>query len=578
MVKLVNVAEMRAIEAAADTAGFSYAQMMENAGRAVAQRARAHLESSATPRVLVLVGPGNNGGDGLVAGRLLAAETSATITFFLARPRANEADANFEKVRAAGLAVVSDMAALPALALEATVIIDALLGTGSRLPVTGEVADTLRIVADVVTRRRQPQRPRAGLLTPARPDFGLPYDGRPLVIAVDLPSGLDADTGALDPVTLHADETVTFEAAKPGLFRFPGALAVGTLFVAPLGLPASLPARDNVRRTLVDADMVCQMLPPRPPDANKGTFGKALILGGSANYVGAPGLAALSAYRAGAGLVTVAAPQHVISALAGQMLEVTWLPLPMQPESGAHDTISITDAGASLAFTQMPDYDAMLIGPGLGRTFNVYGLIETLFQVGKGHIPPLVIDADGLNMLASMEEWWPQLPKRTILTPHPGEMARLAHIKAERMPNGERSPVEIVQADRLTLASQKAAQWECVVMLKGAYTVVADPDGRVAVLPFADAALARAGTGDVLAGVTVGLLAQGLDPFDAAVCAAYIHGYAGTLAGAYVGTRASVLAGDVSAIIPSAIAALETACQLALLAFNHTPAGARHRR
>lgn len=324
--------------------------------------------------------------------------------------------------------------------------------------------------------------------------------------------------------------------------QFPGAAALGTLHVATLDLPAELPARDEIRRTLVDAGAVKALLPPRPADSNKGTFGKALVVGGSATYVGAPGLAALGAYRAGAGLVTVAAPEAVVQALAGHLLEVTWLPLPGIP-AGTLD---------SALLDQMRGYDALLVGPGMGRAFDVSRFLTALVGPVQEDFPPLVIDADGLNLLAGQDEWWTQLPERTVLTPHPGEMARLARVEAE--PESGRSAVQIVQARRLELAAEKAAQWRCVVLLKGAYSVVAAPDGRLAVIPFADAALARAGTGDVLAGMIVGLLAQGLEPFDAAAVGAYLHGYAGTLAAAYTGTRASVLASDVAANIHAAIA------------------------
>jgi NAD(P)H-hydrate epimerase len=549
MIRLVSVDEMRAIEAAADSAGVGYAQMMENAGRAVADRLKHYLHAFNEPSVLVLVGPGNNGGDGLVAARLLAQEKNAAVTAFLARPRE---DANLTRAQAAGVTIVDDLAALPALVASTDVLLDALLGTGTRLPLRGIIRDVLDQVHAALRGRRECH-PRSRLLAPARPDVWNARPDSPFVVAVDIPSGMDADTGALDDVALYADETVTFEAAKYGQVTFPGAEAVGALYVAPLDLPDPLPERDSISRWLVDAGSVGRLLPARPASANKGTFGKALIVGGSPNYIGAPGLAALGAYRVGAGLVTVAAPEPVVTALAGHILEVTWLPL---PEGQPPDSRSISDTGASLAYTQMPGYDAMLIGPGIGRTFNVYGLIETVLRHGEGRIPPLVIDADGLNMLAAMEAWWPRLPDRTILTPHPGEMARLARIKGE----GERSAAEMVQARRIALAQEKAALWHCVVVLKGAFTAIADPDGRLAVIPFADAALARAGTGDVLAGIIVGLLAQGLDPFDAAVAGAYIHGYAGRLAAAALGTRASVLAGDVAAHIHAALTGIEQVC------------------
>ncbi|MCC7207643.1 MAG: NAD(P)H-hydrate dehydratase [Anaerolineae bacterium] len=534
MVKLVSVEEMRAIEAAADAAGVSYAQMMDTAGRAVAERIRRYLEAFGEPHVLVLVGPGNNGGDGLVAGRILSQEYRARVTFFLAAPRD---DANFHDVQAAGLAITDDLAALDGLVRRADVIVDALLGTGARLPVRGAVKMALQEVQDALAARRG-MVTRSGIVTPGRPDVWAQPQPSPFIVAVDVPSGMDADTGALDPLALHADETITFEAAKLGQVQFPGAAALGALHVATLNLPAKLPVRDRILRTLLDAGTVRALLPPRPADANKGTFGKALIVGGSPHYIGAPGLAALGAYRIGAGLVTVAAPEMVVNALAGHLLEVTWLPL-----SGAATGLD------SALLDQVRAYDAALVGPGIGRAFDVMGLLDGLAGSGREVIPPLVIDADGLNLLAGESDWQRRLPGRTILTPHPGEMARLARVE----PEGGRSAIQVVQARRLELAAEKAAQWRCVVLLKGAYSVVAAPDGRITVIPFADAALARAGTGDVLAGIVAGLLAQGLEPFDAAAVGAYIHGYAGMLAAAYTGARASVLAGDVAGNIHAAI-------------------------
>ncbi len=236
----------------------------------------------------------------------------------------------------------------------------------------------------------------------------------------------------------------------------------------------------------------------------------------------------------------------------------------------------ISSYAAGVIRDEMSSYSAMLIGPGLGSEDPTKEFLETLLvpknpKSGR-HIgfisaaapdegdkndkpmPPLVVDADGLNLLATMDEWWTRLPARTILTPHPGEMARLTKIEDD-----ERRAVDVIQSRRLDIAAESAAKWNCVVVLKGAHTVVADPDGRVAVMPFANAALARAGTGDVLAGAITGFLAQKLDPFDAAIAAAYIHGYAGELAEHYVGTKASVLASDVVDALADSISTVEKA-------------------
>ncbi|RMF51348.1 MAG: NAD(P)H-hydrate dehydratase [Chloroflexota bacterium] len=553
MPKLVSVAQMQAIEAAADALGVSYALMMARAGRATADLARQLLPLEApTPRILVLVGHGNNGGDGLVAARHLA-EQGANVACYLARERA---DGLAEAAQKAGVTILhADLDTLRQLAAAADLIVDALLGTGAKPPVRGTVREILLNVRRALEERlaqslldRKPTSYPLQALPSALPPK------RPRILAVDLPSGVDADSGAIDvDCTLPADATITFEAVKHGLLSATAAEYVGALHVAPLDLPPDLPELTAIRHHVVEAQQVAALLPRRPLDANKGTFGRALILGGSERYIGAAGLAAQAAYRIGTGLVTVAAPKPVVSALAAALPEVTWLPLPNGSEEGEK---TLTDAAISLAMTEVPDYDALLIGVGMGRAFNAFALMETILTQAEGQLPPMVIDADGLNMLATMNEWWAKIPPHTILTPHPGEMARLAKLHTE----DGRSPAQLVQADRLRLATEKAAQWRCIVVLKGAFTVIAAPEGDVAVLPFAEPALARAGTGDVLAGMITGLLAQGLRPFEAALSAAYLHGLSGQLAAEP--TPSSVLAHDVIAHLPQALAALENSRRL----------------
>ncbi|MHB8628251.1 MAG: bifunctional ADP-dependent NAD(P)H-hydrate dehydratase/NAD(P)H-hydrate epimerase [Aggregatilineales bacterium] len=578
MPKLVTVDQMRALEAAADAAGVAYAEMMEHAGRAVAERVKELIADIPDPRVAVLVGKGNNGGDGLVAARLLKTETNALVSLFLLEPRP-DSDAVFVAARDAGLFVVEGPTdaeqgyrVLKTMVANSDVIIDALLGTGAKLPIKGELQKVLRQVRQAL-RARHEEHSRPAFSTPASP--GVTGGRDPVMVAIDLPSGLDADTGALDPNAIHADETITLEAVKPGLLTFPGAAAVGKLHVAPLGIPEKTAPLPSIKRNVVDAAAVRKLLPERAINAHKGTFGKALITAGSVNYVGAAALAAVSAYRVGAGLVTVAVPQPIALTLAGRLAEATWLLMP-------HDMGVLSKGAARVLREEMGGSSALLIGPGLGHEPPTGEFIEALFEpeavktkarpIGfapapsspasspetpsaEKPLPPLVIDADGLNLLAKIDQWWTRLPARTILTPHPGEMARLAGIEDE----GDNKAIDRVQADRIGLAVEKAAVWNAIVVLKGAFTVIADPDGRVAVLPFANPGLAHAGTGDVLAGMVVGFLAQGLDPFDAAVAAGYTHGYAGELATGYVGHPASVMAGDVAEHIADALAAIQVA-------------------
>jgi NAD(P)H-hydrate epimerase len=341
-------------------------------------------------------------------------------------------------------------------------------------------------------------------------------------VAVDCPSGLNCDTGELDRLALPADLTVTFAGPKRGHFIFPGAAACGELVVADIGISPELPEVAAVALELVTAERAAEMLPRRPPDGHKGTFGWVLIAAGSASYWGAPGLAGRAAYRSGAGLVALAVPQTIKSAVATQLPEATYPPVI------ARDVLDRESAQTLL--DEIDPYSALLIGPGLD---NAGGFLETMLAAD---LPPLVLDADGLNSLAQMASWPDRLPAGTILTPHLGEMARLTG----------RPLAELRKLDRVALAQEMAAAWRCVLLLKGAYTVVAAQDGRCAILPFANPVLATAGSGDVLSGIIVALLGQGLASYEAAVLGGYLHGAAGQ----YSGRTAGLLAGEIADLLP----------------------------
>jgi len=534
MTKIVSVAEMKAIEAAADQAGITYAMMMDAAGNAVAEHILARLDALADHKIVVLVGSGNNGGDGLVAAHRLA-ESGATVSVYATKPL-DETDPKVQRLRQKSLFVAdaeNDMRwrVLKNLLGGVTVLVDAVFGTGVRLPLTGKAADLLKQTAKYLADREA---------------------DRPEIIAVDCPSGLDCDSGALDPLALAADATVTFAAVKRGQLAFPGAEAVGDLAVADIGLDASaLPELDHIALELATEDAVRALLPARPRNAHKGTFGRVVVAAGSVNYTGAAYLAGAAAYRVGAGLVTLAVPAPLYAILAGQLPEATWIMLP-------HDLGVIGASAADVLREAYAKTQALLIGPGLGLEKETAAFIRRWLGVDEaaGHrrgglgflspavtgtesdaaaaLPPLVVDADALKLLAQNEGWAARLPKNAVLTPHPGEMAVLTGLTRDA-----------IAADRIGTAQKYAAEWGHIVVLKGAFTVVAAPDGRTTVQPFATAALARAGTGDVLAGAIAGLLAQGLAPYDAAVAACYLHGLAGGLAAETLGSTAAVLASDV---------------------------------
>ncbi|MBN1178251.1 MAG: NAD(P)H-hydrate dehydratase [Anaerolineae bacterium] len=545
--KIVSVDQMRAIEAAADAAGHTYAEMMEHAGRAVAEAVTAR-QSVKGKRVLILVGPGNNGGDGLVAAHYLA-QAGAEVACYLTRPRDPQEDANVKRlqdvhVRCIAAGEEQAQRALARLATGADIVVDALLGTGSLPPLKGSVASVLQTVnAAFEHRARQASRTLIALNTPPAPR----ERPRPFVVAVDGPSGLSFDTGTLDDMALRADLTVTFAYPKAGHFRFPGAAAVGELVVADIGTAPDLAA--EVTLEVVTADRVRAWLPLRPPSAHKGTFGRAMIVAGSTNYTGAAYLAGAAAVRAGVGLATVALPAPIHSPVAARLPEATYLLLP-------HAMGVISEPAAEVLKEALPPYDALLLGPGLGRERETVAFVEKLFAsagrraVGfqpataspdaRPTLPPLVVDADALNILAGCADWPALLPPGTILTPHAGEMSRLMG-----------STVEAIEAERVAVARRQAQAWDQVVVLKGAYTVVAAPDGRAAVVPFANPGLATGGTGDVLAGVIVALRAQGVEAFAAAAGGAYLHGLAGEMCCQALGA-AGMSAGDVVDALPQA--------------------------
>jgi len=548
-VKIVTVEQMRGIEAASDAAGHTYEAMMQQAGRSVAEAVTARMEVKGR-RVLVLVGPGNNGGDGLVAARHLA-QAGAEVACYLTRARAPERDENLRRLQELEVpcTVTADDRAgrlLRRLAGRADVVVDSLLGTGTKLPVKGTVAEVLKKVGGVLERRAQPAPPAALVDLSAAPPP--PDRTRPLVVAVDGPSGLDFDTGALDEAALQADLTVTFAYPKRGHFSFPGAAALGDLVVADIGTDPALAAEVDLE--VVTSEMVRAWLPDRPADGHKGTFGRALIVAGSTNYTGAARLAGAAALRVGVGLVTVALPAPIHSPVAAGLPEATYLLLP-------HELGVVTQPAVEVLAERVGQYQALLLGPGLGQERETAAFVEGLLAgaarrpVGFLHadeqptrrpnLPPLVVDADGLNILAALPGWPARLPPGTVLTPHPGEMARLIGCSTAE-----------IQADRVGTARRQAQTWGQVVVLKGAYTVVAAPDRRAVLQPFANSGLATAGTGDVLAGVVVALRAQGLEPFEAAAAGAYLHGLAGELATAEFGA-AGMTAGDLVTCLPKAL-------------------------
>lgn len=526
--KLVTVPEMREIEIEADATGLSYDDMMENAGKGIAEEVLTSYSHVSNKTILALVGSGNNGGDALVAlSYLLQAGWKATA--YVVKDRQPD-DPLIMRVEDNGGILVNIQAdqkleQFETLVSKSSIILDGILGTGIHLPLKPDLASKLAAIKHILNK----------------------LDNPPIIIAVDCPSGIDCDSGETAPECIPADLTITMAAVKAGLFANPAAEYVGELRVVSIGNLDELKSWRSIKRYVATKQHVRDVLPSRSKFSHKGTFGIALIVGGSVNYTGAVLLAGEAAYRIGAGLVTIALPSSIHLAVAGQLPEATWILLP--EEMGV-----IAESGSKILLQNLERIDALLFGPGFGLEDTSRNFIASLIGINQEEakreigfvrqskilekpelkLPPMVIDADGLKLLSKIDAWFQHLPLGSILTPHPGEMSIMTGLN-----------VEEIQRDRFNVTRKYAKKWGHVVILKGAYTVIAAPDEQSTVIPVATPALARAGTGDVLAGIIVGLIAQGLPPYEAAVAGAWIHARSGVIAAEKLGTTASVVAGDV---------------------------------
>jgi NAD(P)H-hydrate epimerase len=355
------------------------------------------------------------------------------------------------------------------------------------------------------------------------------------IIAIDLPSGMDADTGVVDPACPYADLTVTLAFPKMGLYKFPGAERAGMVQIADIGIPENL--ADDINFELLTDAWAAKTLPQRPLNSNKGTFGRVLVSAGSINYIGAAYLACSGAMRVGAGLVTLVTAASLQPVIAARLAEATYLPLP-ESRPGI-----ISVAGAEIIHQGCGQYNALLLGCGLGQNPAMVEFLNALLLMKN--LPPLIIDADALNILGRLSNWWEKIPDDAILTPHPGEMARLTGLT-----------IDEIQADRTAIALKYAAKWQKTILLKGAFTVIAAADGKCRVSPFANPGLASAGTGDVLAGVVAGLKAQGLGSYDAAALGVYLHGVAGDTIKGEIGDT-GMIASDLLPALPLVIKQLK---------------------
>lgn len=505
--RLLTVASMRELDRRAiEEYGLAARGLMELAGGALARAAAAlRQEVGASGPVLVLAGGGNNGGDGLACARHLAAQGIATEVILLAgRSRLSpESVANLALLPVSGVMCLETEGAVPpdlATRLgQAAVVVDCLLGIGVR----GALRPPLPAVIERIN-----------------------ACGRP-VLAADVPSG---HSGDLDPPAgpvVAADRTVCMGAVKVGLFAPPGRTFAGEIEVEPLGIPREA-WRDLEGLDGIEAADARALVPIRRSDGHKGTYGTVLCVAGSNGLVGAAALASVAALRVGAGLCTLACPEAIRPILAGKLTEVT-----VRGVSGTPDGMWASEAAAELRALGA-GVDVVVVGPGLGRGPGVRPIAEAVLALDH----PKVVDADGLNALDLATIRSARGP--VVITPHPGEAARLLGSTTAR-----------VQGDRVAAVRAMAREGNCTAVLKGAGTLIGRPDGQVAVNRTGNDGMATGGTGDVLAGMIGGLLAQGADPWAAALAATYLHGLAGDRAARKIGRRA-LLARDLSRSIAGA--------------------------
>ena len=485
--------------------GVPLAELMARAGAGAAQCILRRW-GDRPGHILILCGKGNNGGDGFVAAAYFARHGRTVDVLCVdgapAAELARQAAARLENEKNVRRVATDELCVE-----NYAVVVDAVYGIGYHGALAKPVAALFRMVNEWPAVR----------------------------VALDLPSGTECDTGSADPDAFRASATVTFLCRKPVHIHAPGDACCGEVHLLDLGVKPEWGADVPVESHLLEAADIAALLPPRRADSNKGTYGRALCVVGSYGMAGAAALAASGALRSGCGLVQLAVPRSVYPLLASAIWEAVYTPV---PEKDGHFSLE----AVPLLQNEIPSARALLIGCGMTACADTERLTVQLLSQAK---IPAVVDADGINVLAAHKDILRARTAATVLTPHPGEMARLTG----------RSVAEI-QGNRTSAAQAFAREHGVVLVLKGHHTVVAAPDGRVCICPTGNSGMAKGGSGDLLAGIVVSLLAQGSAPFDAACAAVYLHGLAGDLCAAHRTARA-MLPSDMLHELPAAFAAVE---------------------
>ncbi len=485
--------------------------LMERAGSGVLAHLLKHYGSPKGKKIRILCGKGNNGGDGLVVARLLQKKGALVKVLILSSYQELSPDAKTMYRRLKKIAKPSQILlqpnqkAIEAQIQQAQILVDALLGTG--------LSSSLR--------------------EPYPTTIDAMNASKAYTVAIDVPSGLDSETGRILGTAVHADLTVTFGYPKLGLYVGEAIDRVGQVELVDIGIPHEYVLDLQPQHHLLTANIVRSLIPPRLQSSHKGTFGHAGIIAGSPGKTGAAALASLGALRTGTGLVTVATPGSLMPIVESKLLEVMTLALPETPEH----TLGTSAQPIVLQFCQ--DKSAVAIGPGLGVSSATATLLSHVLPELE---IPCVLDADALNNLTAHLDILSKMTQTPVLTPHPGEMARLLGHTTART----------INQDRIGIARAFAIQHQVILVLKGANTVIAQPNGEIAICPTGNPGMASAGMGDVLTGMIAGLLAQGLTAWDAARAGVYLHGLAGDLGALSMG-EPGLVASDLVGQIPQAL-------------------------
>lgn len=538
--------------------------LMERAGAGLVWVIERRFKPLYGKKALIVCGRGNNGGDGLVIARHLFLRGVQVKTYLIGGQEGLKADpaVNLERLKKMGLSPRdikedNDLQKLKEEIEGVDFLIDAIFGIGLHDEVRGIARKVIEVINDVVFKKRTEsahdgqqstrQRHEPARDAARKPDTRGPgwlaaaCSGRrhslfpsSLVISVDIPSGVDSDNGRILGVAIKADLTVTFVAPKFGLLNYPGAAHSGQIEVVDIGVDEALLERES-RILVTSASRIGESLVRRQEDAHKGEVGRILVVAGSLGMSGAAILSAKSALVSGAGLVYLAVPRSVLPIVSTALVEVVGIPMPENPDGSlAYEAYyRILDLGR--------DMDALLVGPGLSRDSGTQRLVR---EILLGLEKDIVLDADGLNALTQSTSILKEAPGRVIITPHPGELSRLI---------GRRVPKE----ERLEISRETSAELGVICVLKGARTLITEPGGRSFVNLTGNSGMATAGSGDVLAGIIVSLIAQHNDPLSSAVAGVYLHGLAGDLAAEELGAR-SIIASDIIRYLPRAFEEVES--------------------